>query len=459
MRCGACNEVFDGNAALVEPALKQPVIIDLPAAPTPAPTSSPELDALITTLDARAEDEEPAPEPVPEPIPAPAAATPDVEAFDLDLDLDVDVELDAELEPAPGDEPVPEAASIQPAAEEDAAGDALPVHEAEPPRPEYPPLSALDDEDRKDREDLGEHAGQLDAPQEDADGRREPTLDLPDEHLTAVALHDSFELDAFPPRSEEFPEAAEPRLEPSAAETDDDDDIVTLSSAATAAAGGSAAATGAAAAHSTTSTTSTGPATPVSAGQTGRDADSADDDEPGFVKRDRRRRQVGKAARIAMALGVPLLLAALAAQVLGTFRNPLAAAVPSLKPALVSACALAGCTVDLPAQIDALSIEQGELQTLADNVFSFTTTLRNGARTAQAWPHIELILNDDAGKPVLRRVFAPRDYLAPAANATNAAGAADMAKGFAPRSEQSVKLYFELAQVKASGYHIAVFYP
>ncbi|MYN09568.1 DUF3426 domain-containing protein [Massilia sp. FT127W] len=434
VRCGACNEVFDGNAALVEPALKQPVIIDLPAAPTPAPTSSPELDALITTLDARAEDGELELEAEPAPEPAPAPVMPGDEAFDLDLDLDV--ELDTEPGAEPEDEPVPEAVDAAPAAEEEASDDALPAPEAEPPRPEYPPLSALDDEDRVDHED------RLDAPLEDADGRREPTLDLPDEHLTAVALHDSFELDAFPPRSEERSDSAEHRIEPGAAGEDDDDDVVTLSSAATAAAAAA-----------------TGPATPVSAGQTGRDADGADDDEPGFVKRDRRRKQVGKAARVAMALGVPLLLAALAAQVLGTFRNPLAAAVPSLKPALVSACALAGCTVDLPAQIDALSIEQGELQTLAENVFSFTTTLRNGARTAQAWPHIELILNDDAGKPVLRRVFAPRDYLAPAAAAGNAAGAADLAKGFAPRSEQSVKLYFELAQVKASGYHIAVFYP
>jgi hypothetical protein len=133
-----------------------------------------------------------------------------------------------------------------------------------------------------------------------------------------------------------------------------------------------------------------------------------------------------------------------------TFRNPLAAAVPALKPALVSACALAGCKVELPSQLDALSIEQGELQTLADNIFSFSTSLRNQSATAQSWPHIELILNDSADKPVLRRVFAPRDYLPPGA---------DLASGFLPRSEQSVKLYFELSRVKASGYHIAVFYP
>lgn len=452
VRCGACNEVFDGNAALVDAALKQPAIIDLPAASAPAPTSSPELEALITTLDALAAEAEkrdaeqeqesapepepklePEPEPEPEPelapepeqepelAPEPEPASPapsDGEALDLDLDLDVDI--DAE----------PQATS--------------------------PALSALDDE----------------VP----DSRREPTLDLPpDEHLTAVALHDSFELDAYPARSD--------------APEDDDAHLVTLSGAAPPAAAASSEAEASSEADAATEeipgtesdakpetealpeagdsiAASTGPATPVSAGLAGTGADAnEDDDEPGFVKRSRRRQQVGKAARVAMGLGIPLLLAALAAQVLGTFRNPLAAAVPALKPALVSACALAGCKVDLPAQIDALSIEQGELQTLADNVFSFTTTLRNGARSAQAWPHIELILNDDAGKPVLRRVFAPREYLANAVNAVNAANAAgqakpaDIAKGFAPRSEQSVKLYFELAQIKASGYHIAVFYP
>ena len=106
--------------------------------------------------------------------------------------------------------------------------------------------------------------------------------------------------------------------------------------------------------------------------------------------------------------------------------------------------------MEKPSQLDALSIEQGELQTMADNIFSFSTSLRNQSPTAQSWPHIELILNDGADKPVLRRVFAPRDYLPPGADATS---------GFLPRSEQPVKLYFELSRVKASGYHIAVFYP
>jgi hypothetical protein len=76
--------------------------------------------------------------------------------------------------------------------------------------------------------------------------------------------------------------------------------------------------------------------------------------------------------------------------------------------------------------------------------------LRNQSKASQAWPHIELTLNDNADKPVLRRVFAPHEYLPNAAEAV---------KGFGPRSEQSVKLYFELKELKASGYHIAIFYP
>ncbi|MEG2034165.1 MAG: DUF3426 domain-containing protein, partial [Janthinobacterium sp.] len=120
------------------------------------------------------------------------------------------------------------------------------------------------------------------------------------------------------------------------------------------------------------------------------------------------------------------------------------------KPALAALCSVSGCRVELPAQIEALAIEQGELQTLAPQRFSYVSQLRNLGRSVQAWPSIELILNDDDGKPVLRRVVAPRDYL-PAGT--------DVAKGFAPRSEQNIRLYFTLDQLTASGYHIAIFYP
>jgi hypothetical protein len=154
--------------------------------------------------------------------------------------------------------------------------------------------------------------------------------------------------------------------------------------------------------------------------------------------------------RVAMAAGSVVLLLLLFLQVMTTFRNPLAAQFPQWKPTLVALCKLSGCKVDLPAQIEALAIEQGELQTLKDQTFSYVSLLRNQSRSVQAWPSIELTLNDANDKPVLRRVIAPRDYL-PAT--------IDVSQGFAPRSEQTIKLYFALDQLTASGYHIAIFYP
>lgn len=521
VRCGACNEVFDGNAALVDPAPRTPVIIDLPdavhdTAPAAAAAEAVPLEAAADTgtdagdnalYDIAAADaampsaapesgpeteSEPEPErepvhdamhePVPEPEhesvhnpvhePAPEAAYDPLTdpvadpAPELAQEPDFDLDLNGDEAPVPAAaEPVPAAA----AADEQAT--ALPAPLAGAPDDAFDLDFDIDvDQAAPDHAvPAAEHAPHF-------DGRREPTLDIPDEHLAAVALHDSFELDAYPhvrdddlhsaderghtldagvwrsrddvhhisdepdiahsldsdaavPAGDEAPAAATPAPQPAdEAEDEEDDDIVTLSSAASAGAAALA-------------PEPTAPATPVSA---------REPEEPGFVKRSRRKERWGKASRIAMVCALPLLLAGLAYQAVATFRNPLAAAVPALKPALVSACALAGCKVELPSQLDALSIEQGELQTLADNIFSFSTSLRNQSATAQSWPHIELILNDSADKPVLRRVFAPRDYL-PAG--------ADLASGFLPRSEQSVKLYFELSRVKASGYHIAVFYP
>lgn len=500
VRCGACNEVFDGNAALVDPAPKQPVIIDLPEAapaalaPLPATPVPPVLAAAPEAQEAPDAPEVPA-------IDAPASAdmqqiadAPDLEHLDLNLDDDGahepaepehdtatasdapvtvahtdqshshehDYDLDFDIDPAPDSAPLAGAAlddaDMQPSEAEfdkdfdtefDATLDA--VVQPEPDAELDADLAAhldpyaaghddgtdlpthgstqLSDDVDADVSDLAEASHASHHP----DGRREPTFDIPDEHLTAIALHDNFELDALP-HTLDHSLADDNGVRHSNNGSDDDEDdeggIVTLSSAATTAASAAALAT-----------EPTAPATPVSA---------TAPEEPGFVTRSRRNAQWGKASRIGMACGIPLLLGALAFQVVATFRNPLSANVPALKPALVSACVLLGCKVDLPSQIDVLAIEQGELQTMADNIFSFATSLRNQSATAQGWPHIELILNDSADKPVLRRVFAPREYLPPGA---------DVEHGFLPRSEQAVKLHFELSRVKASGYHIAVFYP
>jgi predicted Zn finger-like uncharacterized protein len=178
----------------------------------------------------------------------------------------------------------------------------------------------------------------------------------------------------------------------------------------------------------------------------------SDTEEPSFVKRGRRRQQSGRLWRILTIAACLLLLLALAGQAAYIFRNLIAARYPQTKQPLMQACAMLGCKIEFPTQIEALSIESGELQALPHNknVFSFTTLLRNRSATVQSWPSFELSLTDANEKTLARRVFGPHDYL-------TAAG--DLGKGFAPNSEQAVKLYFELNQLKASGYHVYLFYP
>ncbi len=100
--------------------------------------------------------------------------------------------------------------------------------------------------------------------------------------------------------------------------------------------------------------------------------------------------------------------------------------------------------------MDNLVIDTGELTTLGGGAYAFTTQLRNQGGVPQAWPSLELSLTDANDKPLVRRVFAPRDYLASTTQAAN---------GLAPRVEQAITLHFRVDDLQPSGYHIAVFYP
>ena len=393
MRCGTCKEVFDGNAALVDPAAA--------LLPSAGPVAGPAAPVISTPLSLDIPDNSPPFVSDDEPVysldfdtsfdpfgilpdaaqiredPAAEEDEPDEgEAIDLDLDIDPSV---------PGEASNPD----QPAA--DTAPAPLPV-----------PMAPFR---RRQSEEAPAFVTYL------RDSRREPKLEdeapavpvAPAEKVSLAKPHPTPSSDArqeptLTDHSFDLPAAA-----PAAEPVEPDDALLP----------------------------------PVA-------------EEPAFVIQGRRREQSGKALRVAMASGAVALLLLLLLQVMTTFRNPLAAQFPQFKPALAALCSVSGCQVDLPAQIEALAIEQGELQTLAPQRFSYVSQLRNLGRSVQAWPSIELILNDDDGKPVLRRVVAPRDYL-PAGT--------DLAKGFAQRSEQNIRLYFSLDQLTASGYHIAIFYP
>lgn len=180
--------------------------------------------------------------------------------------------------------------------------------------------------------------------------------------------------------------------------------------------------------------------------------DALDSAEPEFVTRARRQQRLARGTRLGLLAGSAGLALLLAFQIVYHFRVQLAATSPAASTMLAGACRLVGCTVGLPAHIEMVTIESSELQALPGNTDTFTllALLRNRSATRQQWPHIELTLNDANETAVARRVIAPRDYL-PAGQ--------DPAEGFAPNSEQPARLVFNLAQVRAAGFRVYLFYP
>jgi predicted Zn finger-like uncharacterized protein len=148
---------------------------------------------------------------------------------------------------------------------------------------------------------------------------------------------------------------------------------------------------------------------------------------------------------------VPILFILLVGQTIFLFRNYIAAIYPPAQKTLVTLCEYAHCQIDLLAQLDALSYEAAELHSLPRaNTFEFGLLLRNHSALTQAWPHIELTLQNAQKQTVLRRVFAPADYLA---------NPDDVASGFSSHQEYVVHLNFEVDQVKASDFTAEIFYP
>jgi predicted Zn finger-like uncharacterized protein len=418
VRCGACQEIFDGNATLID--------LDAPAAPpetvVPANGSAPPDGTQA----------EPAgTERAPEPAATAVDAVPEEPIYTLDFDHTFDP-FGILPKPAGAGEHEPEPGPEAPTGP-DTSGEAnAPEPAAEPEQPVEPVAH-----------DAPPEPAPVEEPVAEAQARPiEPTLGLPvDEELVAAPL---------PGYDVDHEEAAQPPSTPPAARATQAPPPLLMRESAPVDGHAApvqprpplrpkAAETRAARRSKLTPTKIAAPKLRV-----------PEIDEPEFVKRSRQQEQSGKTRRILMAAGSALLLLALAAQGAITFRNELAARYPAAKGALAATCAVFGCRVELPARIDNLTIEQGELTALGGNAYSLATLLHNQGSLAQAWPNIELTLNDANDKPLLRRVFVPAEYLAQGPTP---------AAGFAPRAEQPVKLYFQLDQLKPSGYRIAVFYP
>jgi len=150
-------------------------------------------------------------------------------------------------------------------------------------------------------------------------------------------------------------------------------------------------------------------------------------------------------------LAAPVLVFLILAQAAFFWRVELAAHLPSLKPALIVYCNVFGRDVPLPQNGDKMSIESSDLEAdpNQENRITLNALLRNRDTGVQAFPNLELTLNDAQDKPMARRILNPADYLPPAENEKT---------GLLPNHELNVKLPLDTTDLKPSGYRLVLFY-
>jgi predicted Zn finger-like uncharacterized protein len=132
-------------------------------------------------------------------------------------------------------------------------------------------------------------------------------------------------------------------------------------------------------------------------------------------------------------------------------RTEVTVMLPAVRPALESACRLAGCSVPLPRRPELIRIVSDDMHDdPARQVYVLHALLRNVGQFPQQYPDVELTLTD-AGKPVTRRVLRPAEYL----DTRTASGL--IANGIEAGGEEQLRVYLDARGVRASGYEICVF--
>lgn len=145
-----------------------------------------------------------------------------------------------------------------------------------------------------------------------------------------------------------------------------------------------------------------------------------------------------------------VLLGALLWQLAVHERDRLAASAPALRPLLGALCAPFDCSVQPLRSIDALVIDGSAFHALGENGYRLSLTLRNRAAHAVAMPAIALALTDLSEQAVVRRVLMPQEL-----------GAAPPA--LEAHGEWTASVDLQLAdnagRARVVGYRLDLFYP
>jgi hypothetical protein len=176
---------------------------------------------------------------------------------------------------------------------------------------------------------------------------------------------------------------------------------------------------------------------------------------PQFLRRaERAERWRRPTVRFALAVLSLLLAAALAAQLALHYRDAVAAQWPLARPWLQRACQAVGCSIDAPRRIDALSVDSSGLLRVEEGVgqYKLSLVLNNRATTEVLMPAIDLVLTDEQGRTLVRRVLSAKELGA-------------QRPALPPQAELALAGMLDLSALndlgerRVNGYTVELFYP
>jgi predicted Zn finger-like uncharacterized protein len=178
------------------------------------------------------------------------------------------------------------------------------------------------------------------------------------------------------------------------------------------------------------------------------DVEPAAEPAPNFLRAgSRRSRGHGSAAGVMTAIVCAVLLVGLLGQIAFHFRDILSGRLPALRPWLISACDVLGCSIGPVHRIEDVAVESTALtRAVGPDSFRLAVALRNRGTMMLAMPWLELSLTDSGGHLVARRALMPSDF--PGAATT-----------LLPGAESALQLTLATGNAHITGYTVEVFYP
>jgi predicted Zn finger-like uncharacterized protein len=145
-----------------------------------------------------------------------------------------------------------------------------------------------------------------------------------------------------------------------------------------------------------------------------------------------------------------VLLLALAAQAIYTYRSELVAIYPPARALIARACSAPVCNVPLPQRPRSINIEASDLQMVDPSrpqVIQLTATLRNHAGVDVAYPALDLVLTNTKEHTLARRIFMPEDYVE---------RVREIRMGIPANAEITVRLDMDTGDLNAAGFRLGL---